>query len=825
VVVYGFAVFSGAFLLFQLQPIMGKYLLPWFGGVPAVWTTCLLVFQVLLLAGYGYAYLSTKWLQQRTQVLVHLALLVVALLLPVTPHISWKPATLDDPTWRICWLLASCLGLPFVVLSATAPLLQHWFSLAQTKTSPFRLYALSNAGSQLALLSYPVVFETIFSRTTQILLWRSGLAIFVLSCAWAGTRVWNAAPRPGPGIGPKEVPGSALGDRILWVLLPACGTLLLAAVTNKLCQDLAPIPLLWVLPLSVYLLSFILSFSGSRCYDRRLFAPLLFVSLVMMSLMLSGALVLSAQAQVMVFLAGFFVCCMVCHGEVFRLRPHPAHLASFYLLLGAGGALGGAFVAVIAPRIFNDYFELHWGLMLCGGLFLLACGREQRAILRGGWHGLAWGGGVTALCGLAVVLWGASHQNDQIRVYRSRTFYGVLNVYRHESGDAPGNLIELVHGRIAHGVQFLQPSRAQAPTLYYTAASGVGRAFALLPGEGTRRIGVVGLGAGTVAAFARPGDQIIFYEINPEVEKIAKTLFTFLRNCAGQVEIVPGDARLSLENEPAQDFDLLVLDAFNGDSIPIHLLTREAFATYKRQTRRNGVIAVHVSNRSLNLEPVLFNLAREFGYGAQVLQTRISNELEGILPSTWILLSQTPSFTEALAHEATARGPMLTSLNVPLWTDDYNGLFPVMRWWDVAAESAMPAPRYPEPGGALAKNAKVTLAIERFRKEIAADPNSSVALNNLACLLATTEDPALRDGPEAVRLAEKACVLTQYGNINALSTLAAAYAEAGRFQDAIAASEKACALASEKGETGLLAGNRRMLEYFRNRRPFHQGSP
>jgi hypothetical protein len=630
-------VFSSAFLLFQVQPLLGKYILPWFGGAPAVWTACLLAFQLLLLAGYGYAYCSTKWLNTRNQVALHLGLLLVAVALPITPDISWKPLADNDPTVRIFCLLTACLGLPFVVLSATAPLLQHWFSLAQTKNSPFRLYAVSNAGSQLALLSYPVVLEAFFPRTTQVLWWRTGLGLFAVSCAWVGVRVWKTTPRIDPEERSKKVPAPAVRDKVFWVLLPACGSLLLAAVTNKICQDLAPIALLWVLPLSVYLLSFILCFNTARFYDRRWSAPALFVGMAAMSLTLSGSLALSTPSQVLVFLGGLFVCCMVCHGEVFRVRPHPAHLASFYLMLSAGGALGGVFVAVIAPRIFKDYFELDWGLILCGGLFFMAWATEQRTRLRFSRLGLAGVATIAVLGGMACVLWRASNQNDNIRVYRSRNFYGVLNVYRHDSKDPSMALLELVHGRTAHGVQFLQPDRARIPTLYYTPASGVGRAFTILPQE-SRRIGAIGLGAGTVAAYVRPGDQITFYEINPEVERIAKTLFTFLRTCAGQIELVPGDARLSLESEPARNFDLLVLDAFNSDSIPIHLLTREAFATYQRHTRTNGVIAVHVSNLSLNLEPVVLNLAHEFGYAAQVIEQKTSNEAEGILPSKWILL-------------------------------------------------------------------------------------------------------------------------------------------------------------------------------------------
>lgn len=561
----------------------------------------------------------------------------------------------------------------------------------------------------------------------------------------------------------------------------------------------------------------------SRMLQSALVRSLLLISLAAMYSTLSGYVALSAQAQVLDFLAGLFVCCMVCHGEVYRVRPHPAYLTSFYLMLSAGGAVGGAFVAVIAPRIFSDYFELHLGLLLCGGLFLLAWRREQPAWLRARWQGFVWLGGGAAIATLAFVLWGAAHRNDRLRAYRSRNFYGVLSVYRHEFHDPAMNLMELVHGRVAHGVQFLQTSRAQTPTLYYSTSSGVGRAFTILS-QGNRRIGVVGLGAGTMAAYLRPGDQIRFYEINPEVEKIAKTFFTFLTNCPGRVEIILGDARLSLENEPPQNFTLLALDAFNSDAIPVHLLTREAFAVYQSHMNTNGVIAVHVSNLSLNLEPVVLNLAREFGYGVNVVEQWASNEMEGILPSTWILLSRDPNFTAAPTITVASRPPD-PLLHPPLWTDDFNSLFTVLRWRDDPRESATQGKNDSGTEPARGTRASLALAIERFREAVARDPNSSITLNNLACLLATAPDPALRNGPEAVRLAEKACALTDFRNTSTISTLAAAYAEAGRFKEAVATAEKACAMATEKGEHGLLAGNRQMLEYYRNNRPFHQANP
>ena len=809
---YGFAIFSGAFLLFLVQPLLGKYLLPWFGGAPAVWTACLLMFQSFLLLGYLYAHLSTRWLKARAQLLLHLALLLAALTLPVAPSLSWKPATADEPTLRICALLIACAGLPFIVLSATAPLLQHWLSLDRPGKVPFRLYAWSNAGSLLALLSYPLIIETFIGRANQVVLWRAGLILFAGGCVWLGFRLWK---RAGSASQPAKSPKPSAGARVQWIVLPACASLLLAAVTNKLCQDIAPIPLLWVLPLSAYLLSFVLCFSISRVYDRRWFGPLLLLALAVMSLSLAGALTLGAKAQVLVFTSGLFVCSMVCHGEVFRARPDSAHLTFFYLLISVGGVLGTAAVILIAPRVFHDYFELHWGLLFCGALFLLSSWPEAR---RAAGLKLSLGFGVTSLAGLGLVLWSASHRNDSERVYQARNFYGVLSVYRHRSAAAGGGLLELVHGRVAHGVQFIQPDRARIPTLYYTRSSGVGVAFEALSSARSRRVGVVGLGAGTLAAYLHPADHLTFYEINPAVKVVAETFFSFLKNCTGSVEVVLGDARLSLEKEPSRNFDLLVLDAFNSDSIPVHLLTREAFAVYRRHTRPDGVIAVHVSNMVLDFKPVISQLAREFGYSTDVLEQPLSNETEGLLPSTWILLSQhspTSQMTLASSSAAQATLPQVG----PLWTDDFNGLFPLMRWRSgpdahqvSAASSVEPAP------------SRTAAAITRWQQAVAADPNSSVALNNLACLLATAPEPSLRDGAQAVKLAERACALTQFQNSSVLSTLAAAYAEVGRFDEAVSTAERAGALAAEKGEAPIVAGNRQMLEAFRRHQPFHQGS-
>jgi hypothetical protein len=843
---YGFAIFTGAFLLFQLQPLIAKYLLPWFGGAPAVWTTCLLFFQVALLAGYAYAHVSTRWLKPKAQVLLHLALLAAALAtLPITPGDSWKPHGIGDPRLRILALLTVSLGLPYLALSATAPLLQHWFTKTRPGVSPFRLYALSNAGSLLALLSYPTLFETTFTRTAQATVWSIGLGLYTVACvvcAWqllrpkskeqglksvSGPALPSVVPdHKASGKTENEAPGVAgrsalatrhpsLFDRLLWLLLPACASVLLLAVTHKICQDVAVIALLWVLPLAIYLLSFIICFDRPGWYRRSWFGGALLVALAAMSATLAGVWALSVPLQILVYTVGLFVCCMVCHGETCRLRPDPSHLTAFYLMLAAGGAAGGVFVGLLAPQIFSDYFELHWGLLVCGLLFLVVWRRERET-------GMTWGLACMALAAVAIFSWADARRYAAVRVYRNRTFYGVLSVNRH--ADPALSQVELLHGSVVHGMQFLDPSRAGFPTLYYSPESGIGRALEILPAA-PRRVGVAGLGAGTLAAYARPGDHFRFYEINPDVERVARTYFTYLGRARGEVSVALGDARLSLENEPPQNFDLLALDAFNSDSIPIHLLTREAFQVYQRHLKTNGLIAVHVSNTSLNLEPVVLNLAREFGFQAVVLDQLESNERLGVLPCTWVVLSRSPTLASAPKLSTLIRPAAETGFTVPLWTDDFSGLFPVLRWRELLGREptrALGIVRAVQVAAALTNQLEVTAAMIGFRETLKRDSNSVPALNNLACILATAADPELRNGAEAVKLAERACALTQYGSTTPLMTLAAAYAEAGRFDEAIATSEKATALAEANGEEVLLKRNRQLLQLYRRREAYHQ---
>lgn len=762
---YAFAIFIGAFLLFQVQPLIGKFILPWFGGGTGVWTTCLLFFQVMLLAGYAYAHGLTRWLRPRGQALTHLALLAAALLfLPITPADSWKPKNGGDPTLQILELLTATLGLPYFVLAATGPLLQNWFSRSRPGASPYRLYALSNVGSLLALLSYPFFVEVHFSRIAQARIWAVGLGIYAVACGFCAVRLWRSAKgevSPGNPKARPEAAGASLLDRCLWLLLPACASALLMAITNKICQDIAAVPFLWVVPLSLYLLSFIICFDSPRWYVRTPFALGLIGALGGICWALFNAANLPVYKQLALYAGGLFVCCMVCHGELYKRRPEASGLTLFYLHIAAGGALGGVFVAVIAPLVFKDYYELHTGLWLCGLLFVIICVTDkekaapvaQRArgwagralklflepayqwrwlacilpvlifltldrflawfgqepgdkpnksflILRAAswgllavlaaswvgrgrfkhfryWRGLACAWLCLALAGLGFALWMQGIKSGGGVVYMSRNFYGVLTLYEHASTDPQAHHLLLRHGRITHGLQFTDGERALWPTAYYGEESGVGLALAALP-ESPRRVGVVGLGAGTLAAYGRTGDYWRAYEINPEVRRLATQRFQYLRACPGKIEVALGDARLSLEREAPQQFDLLALDAFSSDAIPVHLLTREAFDLYQRHVKTNGVIAVHISNHYLDLEPVVANLARQFNYRLLLVDFDDTDDAWWLYPSTWALLTRDDHLLKDPDIQELGR-PVEANKKVPLWTDDFASLFQILK--------------------------------------------------------------------------------------------------------------------------------------------------
>jgi SAM-dependent methyltransferase len=688
VALYALTIFLSAFLLFQVQPLIGKYILPWFGGGPTIWTTCMLFFQMVLLAGYAYAHLVRTHLKERRQAVVHAALLVGAvLLLPIAPSAAWKPEEAGDPTWRILLVLAASVGVPYFALSATSPLLQAWFSVTHPGRSPYRLYALSNAGSLLALASYPFLIEPELRLKTQTLAWSAGFVVFVIFGALCALRLWRAEPAAAAAEAPAgeapSAPRPGWGTWVLWLLLPACGSVMLLAVTNQMCMDVGVVPFLWVLPLSLYLLSFIVVFNNERAYWRPVFWPLLAAAAGVMIYVLFRGVYLGILWQVAGHSAVLFVCCMVCHGELARLKPDPRRLTAFYLMSSAGGAVGGLLVTIVAPLVFSGYRELHYGLIAC--LTLAAAAYLHERWVRGQERPV-WKFIVFTAASLAVVIGTLIGLGYQIRaelestVSMTRNFYGVLQVEQHGS-DYFGDLRYILrHGRILHGCQYASGVLRRKPTEYYWEKTGVGLSILNRRPGSPLRVGVVGLGTGTLAAYGREGDVYRFYEINPQVQRLATTQFTYLKDNGARCEVVLGDARLSLEREPPQQYDVLALDAFTSDAIPIHLLTLEAFEIYQRHLKPDGILAVHISNRFLDLRPVVVGLAQHLGMASAIIHSGDENKTE-YSPATWVLVTRDRAFLESPAIEPS----VITSaaedkpFTPRVWTDDYSDLLSLVK--------------------------------------------------------------------------------------------------------------------------------------------------
>jgi protein-L-isoaspartate O-methyltransferase len=810
---FALTIFVSAFLLFQVQPLISKFILPWFGGSPAVWTTCMLFFQTLLFAGYAYAHFSVKFLAPPRQALVHVVLLVAALavtLPSIAPSIRWKPEGSDYPTWRIMALLAMNVGLPYLLLSSTGPLLQAWFARSFPGRSPYRLYALSNVGSLLALVSYPFLVEPALDSHQQSRIWSWSFAVFVVLCGYAAVHMWNlgrakAATAHGTGRGEWHTGGElATGtdeptptwyQPLLWVILPAFASMMLLATTNHVCQDVAVIPFLWVVPLSLYLVSFIISFDHERWYVRPFFAlaGLVFLYLAAatpdfatefgegetkskVTLMHFTKATLEwwhdrtkvdpakdpdADAdedadttatsdetdeipfkfepeldyvgELVIHFAALFCVCMICHGELVRIRPAPRYLTSFYLMISAGGALGGLFVTLVAPRIFETYYEwklgIFGGVILMAATFLLSTGIFQHfddvagpPSTKRGWSLARWSIMLLACAVpwlvLSGIAWsdvakllkaddeetGQGNYRDVV-IARVRNFYGAVRIEERLQTESDTEEMTpysrtLYHGRIIHGLQYLDEDQRLATT-YYATESGVGRAIGFFKPNPNMRVGAVGLGTGTLAAYCtEPGYYFRFYEINPKIEELSNEYFTYRKNAAGKVDVVLGDARLSLEREAeegSQRFDVLALDAFSGDAIPTHLLTREAFEIYLQHVDKNsGIIAVHISNRYLDLVPVVRGLTEEFKLGS--VRIHNSESSGGVYSSEWICVTNNREFLDLYAEDDEYDGKWLpqymfyagerqphaafeTIRSWPrsiLWTDAYSNLFDIL---------------------------------------------------------------------------------------------------------------------------------------------------
>jgi SAM-dependent methyltransferase len=672
---FGTSIFASACLLFLVQPLSSKLILPWFGGSAAVWITCMLFFQAGLLLGYLYAHRVSTRVSQRLQSIVHIFLLGASLVaLPILPNARWQPAPGDDPTWNLFAVLATSVGLPYLLLSATSPLLQSWYARTLADALPYRYFALSNAGSLIALLSYPVLIEPKMTGHQQAWSWSIAYAGFAVLC---GATALFA--RQQDDARQERVQQSRVRERapyFLWLALAACASTLLLVVTNLLTQNIAPMPLLWVIPLSIYLLTFILCFESDRWYQRWLFLPLLLPSIG--SLVDATGPLNEGSVSLMLSLlcAALFVCCMSCHGELARLRPRPDRLTAFYLSISAGGAIGGLFVGLLAPHLFPAMFEYPIGFIACPALLLAAFWRQRSRWTKPELLRPLWAGSLACTIVLTGYVCNQTWKNLRASIFLGRNFYGALRV--DDFFEYGSRVRRLNHGTITHGAQFLLPEFRHRPTSYYARNSGIGLTWYTLAPGGPLKMGVVGLGAGTLAAYGRAGDTLRFYEINPLVVRIAREQFTYLSDCPAHTDIVLGDARLSMGNEPSQRFDILVIDAFSGDAIPVHLLTREAFALYWRHLKPDGVLAVHVSNRYLQLAPVVA-LASQ-GHQKEIWEVENSDDdLKEIYASTYVLISGRSNFFSGPLFKG-----LLEKVNVPSglrpWTDDYSNLWQVVKY-------------------------------------------------------------------------------------------------------------------------------------------------
>jgi len=696
-ILYAVTVFASAFLLFLVQPLLAKYILPWFGGSPGVWTTCLLFFQVLLTAGYGYAHFLAGSFTRRKQALITLAFLLLTIAsLPITPSKTWLPDDIQAPTWQILKVLGASIGLCYFLLSSTGPLLQSWFTHQWHSVSPYRLYMLSNIGSLLAVFGYPLVIEPGIGLGLQTSLWSWLYVVFAVFCGTCAVILYKI---PSPGKielldGAQEDlignPHPRWPDRIMWLTLPALSSIMLMATTNQLCLDVAVIPLLWLVPMGLYLLSFVFCFHSERWYSRLWYGIALSVALIQTCIVLQQGIFIRLALQILSYCFTLFVCCMVCHGELVRIKPGRRHLTSFYLMISAGGAVGGILVSLFAPRVFRAYWEFHLGLAGIALVFLIILFRDRCGYLFAGRPTWAW-----VFLGLSfLALLGAL--GAQIReslagtVVIKRNFFGVLRVLEDNPYDDSEHRKVLMHGRIEHGYQFSAEDKRYWPTSYFGPSSGLGLAIRfhprrLDPAQRHLRVGVVGLGTGTIAAYGEEGDYFRFYEINPDVLKFSNAYFTYRKDSAAKVDVVMGDARISMEKEEGSGrpgaFDVLAIDAFSSDAIPVHLFTRECYRDYWYHLKKDGILALHISSRYFNLSPVIRSLAlddRERRPQA-VLVEDPGSQMQETDATRWVLVTANRQFLGNANIKAAISPWTAEDSKRLLFTDDYSNLFSLLK--------------------------------------------------------------------------------------------------------------------------------------------------
>lgn len=674
------------FLLFQVQPVMAKYILPWFGGSATTWIVCMLFFQFALLGGYAYAYAVTRPLPLRLQAGLQIALLALVLaLLPITPSDAWKPVEAGDPTWRIIALLAISVGGPYLILATTSPLLQRWLTQLDPGINVSRLFAVSNFGSFLGLLSYPFVFERSLSSLEQTWLWSAGFLGYAALFAVCALVVWRRqAGEAGIAVGEGGVTaaGRTGGPAALWLVYSALGSVLLLATTNQITQWSAVVPFLWIAPLSLYLLSFVIAFGQQRLYRRLPFA-VAFLLLAALSYALpapdtAGTLLLGIALQCATLFAG----CMICHSEMVAIQPEPSRLPSFYLASAVGGATGGLVVALLAPMLLRDYWEQPVAIAVVAAIAVSLCARSHTGAPR---LALAASAVVFAAAMAALLVRELAASADVVE--RIRNFYGVVKVVRESADDPDEASLVMQQAGIDQGSQFLAPERRREAACAFTAGSGVGHAIfrnarRRADPAAPVRIGIVGLGAGMVATHGRAGDLVRYYELNPAVGALVERHFSFLKDAPSKTEIVYGDGRLVLEREAAtggsQRYDVIVMNAFRGASPPMHLMTKEAFDVYLSHLEPNGVLAINFELDTFEIAPLHRGLAAAAGLDVRWVETSSEEGCDD--PISWALYTRDKAFWDTPEVKASLSPWRDRSDSRLLWTDRSSNLISILPW-------------------------------------------------------------------------------------------------------------------------------------------------
>jgi spermidine synthase len=739
---FGITLFVSAALLFSVQPMVAKMLLPLLGGTPAVWNTCMLFFQAALLAGYAYALLVSKW-PFRQQLMLQLLLLALAFVsLPIGLSPAWVnsvPATGNPSSWLLT-CLAALVGLPFFIVSSNGPLLQKWFSQTghSSARDPYFLYSASNAGSLMALLAYPVLLEPNFNLRLQSRIWAAGYAALLLLVGTCGLALWQvhrnrvkndpvdppmtpALVDPSPSSVEKHMATQSVGRRLRWVLLAFVPSSLMLGVTNYISTDIASVPLLWVIPLALYLLTLVIAFARRQVISLRVLAVILpgatlvFLFIYLLDISAGPGLMISFN------LIYFFLAALTCHIQLAADRPATTHLPEFYLWMSLGGVLGGVVNALLAPMIFSSVTEYPLAMLLA--CLLLPSGAESTGARRKRWMDFLLPAGVLlftvalslvvhkvtpgkltglvvafsvpmiiiypfrkqplrfALC-LGAIMLGANLVTfvGNKTLHAERNFFGVLRVAQ----NASGTMHTLIHGSTIHGRQYTGVDHQCEPLSYYHRTGPLGQIFAAFQSSlAAKDVAIVGLGAGATAVYAQPNERWTFYEINPAVVNIARnpSYFTYVVDCAQvPLNVVLGDARLRLREAPDARYGLIVLDVFSSDAIPIHLITQQAIDLYLSKLAAGGLLVFHVSNRNLDLSPVLADLARSRSLNCIVLDDARSIEVEGKDSSLWVVMARSPAELAELTKSSDARF-LLADDHREVWTDDFSNILSLFKWW------------------------------------------------------------------------------------------------------------------------------------------------